>query len=103
MASETQKGPLLVWEFIQPAVGLFSKVLVKRPLSAAFGKNQGRLSQYLSYQNNRPLDGAGSGGRTRTVSLPLDFEFSMILRTPPNWPPLRGTEQTQKSQYFQGF
>jgi hypothetical protein len=34
MASETQKGPLLVWEFIQPAVGFFSKVLVKRPFSA---------------------------------------------------------------------
>jgi len=36
-----QKGPLLVWKFIQPTVGLFLKMLEKWSFSAVFGKNQG--------------------------------------------------------------
>ena len=33
-----QKGPPLVWKFIQPTVGLFSKVLVKRPFWAVLSR-----------------------------------------------------------------
>ena len=33
-----QKGPPLAWKFIQPTVGLFSKVLVKRLFSAVLSK-----------------------------------------------------------------
>lgn len=71
-----QEASSFINAFSDAAVGVTALLPMEIKRTAAFGKNQGRLSRYLSYQNNRPLDGAGSGGRTRTVSLPLDFESS---------------------------